>query len=182
MRKDKKNYNVEFLMYQGDEIINTGNLDTYIIEKIAGEKADKYKKALQMKRWQAQKLREEKGEFLTTYQNTLEELSKLDYTISELKVLLYFMSITDYNKNSFINKTHKEIGEELNISRETVTKALKKLHDRELINRIKAGTREYIQINSRVGFKGRLSEGYKQSEEEKEVKKEKKNKFKSYEV
>lgn len=182
MKKDKKNYNVEFLMYQNNEIINTGNLDTYLIEKITSQKANKYKKALQMKRWQAQKLREEKGEFLTTYQNTLEELSKLDYTISELKVLLYLMSITDYSKNSFINKTHKEIGEELNISREGVTRALKKLHDRELINRIKAGTREYIQINSRVGFKGRLSEGYKTSEQEKEVKKENENKFKGYEV
>lgn len=180
--KNKKNYEVEFLMYQNNEIINTGNLDTYLIEKIASEKVDKYKKALKMKRWEAQKLREEKGEFLTTYQNTLEELCKMDYTISELKVLLYLMSITDYSKNSFINKTHKEIGEELNISREGVTRALKKLHDRELINRIKAGSREYIQINSRVGFKGRLSEGYKKHEEEKEVKKEKENKFKSYEV
>lgn len=178
---------IELFVSQGNKLINTGNLDNYVVEKLAEEKAGKYKKVLDIRRTQARQLTARNGDFMFIYQYAFNELAKRDYTQSDYKILMYIISKIDYGIDNYLKETHQEIADELGLGRTNVTKSISKLSKDGFIQKVKSGSRTYLTISSDVGFKGRLNSAWKKAEaerkeEEERLKVSKEEFFKNYEV
>lgn len=166
MFKINKNREVEFIVSQGEDILELGSIDKIATEKLIQKEVRKYKFVLQQKRREAIKLTEERGQFMFVYQYMLESMAHESWTGREIKVLFYIMSQISYGNDNYIDKTHKEIAEILKMERSHVTACLSKLKKKGHIIEIKSGTRKYLTINPDLGFKGNIRQTFKSMEEQ----------------
>ena len=95
-----------------------------------------------------------KEDYIMLFQKNIQKIVKeMDLTLTEYKVFLYLLSITDFE--NFILITQQEMSEELKIKQSNISNALKSLEKKGLIIKERKGRNNFYKINPNIAWKGR---------------------------
>ena len=94
------------------------------------------------------------GGWMAFFQESLAHIAKLDLTGEQLKVFLAIVSKMDFE--NYIRISQADLGKELNIKQQQVSRAIKKLLEEDIICQgPRAGLCKTYILNPNVGIKGR---------------------------
>lgn len=91
-------------------------------------------------------------DFMMQYNHSLYQIAKMKLTGEDLRVLLFMQSFLDFN--NFIPITQINIAKELDMKQPHVSRSIKKLTDKGLIDKIKKGRNIYYKLSPTVAWKG----------------------------
>jgi biotin operon repressor len=94
--------------------------------------------------------------WMMTFDNGLDFLAKSRLNGETLRVLLYMMKYMEFE--NYIKITQQQLADELGMRRQHISRSIKKLCEKNIIEKVKKGRDNYYRLNPEIAWRGSVTE------------------------